>query len=192
MTTGPDGEERQLAIAAGAGDRRAFEQLVGRHKAELYRLARRYIGDADEAYDILQETFVAAWLALRRFDARQSFGGWVRTIALNKCRDHGRRRAVRRRILSLFALEPAGESTESEPEGERSLLERGRLRRLDQAIAELPRLYKEPLLLIMVSGLTQHEAARELRTSAKAVEMRMRRARQRLRHALADPEQVDE
>lgn len=192
MTTDPHGEERQLATAAAAGDRRAFEQLAGHHKADLYRLARRYVGDADEAYDILQEAFVAAWLALGRFDPRQSFGSWVRTIALNKCRDHGRRRAVRRRMLSLFALEPPSESTESEPEAEGSSLERERLRRLDQAVAELPRLYKEPLLLVTVSGLTQQEAARELRTSAKAVEMRMRRARQRLRQVLADAEQVDE
>lgn len=74
----------------------------------------------------------------------------------------------------LRARAPASESTESEPEGEQSLLERGRLRRL------------------MVSGLTQQEAARELGISAKAVGMRMRCARQRLHHALADPEQVDE
>ena len=193
MTTDPNEEDRRLALAAVAGDRRTFERLIGRHKDALYRLARRYIGDADEAYDIVQETFVSAWLALRRFDPRQSFVSWLRTIALNKCRDHGRRRAVRRRILSLFAVEPAAaaEPAESESEDEPDSLERQRLQRLDQAIAQLPSLYKEPLLLTTVSGLTQQEAARELGISAKAVEMRMRRARQRLREVLAGAGEVN-
>ena len=194
MTTDSNEEDRRLALAAGAGDRAAFEQLVVRHKATLYRLARRYIGDPDEAYDIVQETFVAAWLALRRFDTRQTFAGWLRAIALNKCRDHGRRRAVRHRIVSLFAFEPspAIQSTENEFEGEHILLELQRLQRLDKAIAQLPQLYKEPLLLTTVSGLTQQEAASELGISTKAVEMRVRRARQKLREVLADMGPVDE
>ena len=185
MTTDPNEEDRRLAIAAGTGDRYAFEQLVMRHKAALYRLARRYVGDADEAYDIVQETFVSTWLSLRRFDPHQSFGGWLRTIALNKCRDHGRRRTVRRRMLSLFALEEASstKSAESESERERDALALRRIQLLDQAIADLPRLYKEPLLLTTVGGLTQQEAAAQLNTTTKAIEMRIRRARMRLREA---------
>lgn len=188
MTTDPTEEDRRLAIAAGAGDRRAFELLVGRHKGALYRLARRYVGDADEAYDIVQETFVSAWLALRRFDPCQSLIGWLRTIALNKCRDHGRRRAVRRRVLRLFALEPAAtaQSPRTDSEREREEESQRRLQRLDQAVAELPRLYKEPLLLTSVGGLTQQEAARVLGTTTKAVEMRIRRARKRLTEALGN------
>ncbi len=61
-----------------------------------------------------------------------------------------------------------------------------RLRRLDQAIAALPAFYKEPLLLIMVSGLSHQDAAEQLKTSAKAIEMRLRRARKKLAEALAD------
>ena len=188
MTTEPTEEDRRLAIAAGAGDRRAFEQLVGRHKGALYRLARRYVGDADEAYDIVQETFVSVWLALRQFDPRQSFIGWLRTIALNKCRDHGRRRAVRRRVLRFFALEPvvSTQSFTSDSERERDEESQRRSQRLDQAVAELPRLYKEPLLLTTVGGLTQQEAARVLRTTTKAVEMRIRRARNRLIETLGN------
>lgn len=182
MTTDPPEEDRRLAIAAGAGDRRAFERLVARHKAALYRLARRYIGDADEAYDIVQETFVSAWPALRRFDPDQSFNGWLRTIALNKCRDHARRRAVRRRVMRLLALEatPEIESTATEAERERDARTQRRLQWLDQAIAGLPRLYKEALLLTTVGGLTQQEAATALKTTTKAVELRIRRARKKL------------
>lgn len=190
VTADPKEDDRALAIAARAGDSHAFEELVLRYKAALYRLARRYVGETDEAYDIVQEAFVAAWLALRRFDPSQSFIRWLRTILLNRCRDHARRRAVRRRALSLFFLESpqSHEPAELESEGEDEQLELQRLRHLDRAIAELPPIYKDPLLLTMVAGLTQPEAARELNITVKAVEMRIRRAKLRLAETLgADP-----
>ncbi len=69
MTT-PPGERDDAALAAAvmAGDNRAFTQLMRRHKDGLYRFVRRYVGDADEAYDLVQDTFVAAWHALAGYD----------------------------------------------------------------------------------------------------------------------------
>ena len=187
MTQDSDETQLRLAIAAQAGDRQAFERLVLLHKAALYRFVRRYVGDADDAYDLVQEAFISAWLALRRFDARQSFSGWLRAIALNKCRDYGRRRAVRRRLLALFAAEQAplgAPFVETDPAPERR--HEQRLRQLDQAIAALPRRYKEPLLLTMIAGLTQQQAAEQLKTTTKAIEMRIRRAKKRLSQALSE------
>jgi RNA polymerase sigma factor CnrH len=186
VTEGPDDLSRALAIAAKGGDRAAFEGLVRRYKTSLYRFVRRYVGDADDAYDIVQEAFVSAWLALRRFDPAQPFTTWLWAIALNKCRDYGRRRAVRRRILQLFASEST-RSIEKEPadaDREADKQEIRRLHRLDQAIAQLPRLYKEPLLLTIVSGMTHQEAAAQLKTTTKAIEMRIRRAKRRLAEVL--------
>ena len=174
--------DAQLARAALAGDRRAYERLVTRHKSALYRLARRYVGDADDAYDIVQEALISAWLGLRRFDPEQQFRAWLYTIALNKCRDYARRRAVRRRVLTLFAFDPsavhdiASHAPPSPAE---------RLNQLGQAIARLPRRYKEPLLLTVISGLTQRETADALGVTPKAVEMRIRRAKRLLTESLA-------
>jgi RNA polymerase sigma factor CnrH len=182
VTEGSDDLDRTLAIAAKGGDRAAYEGLVRRYKTALYRFVRRYVGDADDAYDIVQEAFVAAWLAFKRFDPAQSFTTWLWAIALNKCRDYGRRRSVRRRILQLFASETAQpierEPADADREGDEQEIHRQY--RLDQAIARLPRLYKEPLLLITVSGLTHQEAAAQLKTTPKAIEMRIRRAKRRL------------
>ena len=179
--------DRTLACAARDGDRAAFNELVRRHKTATYQFVRRYVGDADEAYDILQDTFVAAWLGMRRFDVRQGLTPWLRTIALNKCRDHARRHAVRRRLLALFHTQSAAEPLWNAQVLNPELVspEQARLRRLDQAIAELPRRYKEPLLLVLVSGLTHRQAAEQLAITPKAVEMRIRRARESLRAALA-------
>lgn len=141
------------------------------------------MGNDDSAYDIVQEAFIAAWLALKRYDERRSFSTWLWAIALNKCRDHGRREAVRAKVRALFALDaPDREEASDVSDGQ----DEARLRHLDAAIAQLPSFYKEPLLLTAISGLSHKEAAVQLNTSSKAIEMRVRRARQKLQEVLSD------
>lgn len=181
--------DTDLAVRAQAGERQAFDLLIRRHKVPLYRFVRRYIGNDDDAYDVLQNAFVSAWMALPRFDTQKSFATWLRAIALNKCRDFGRRQAVRRRLLRLFAFEQPNHQPVDQPEGSRGdapEAESERLKRLDKAIAALPAFYKEPLLLTTIGGLSQQQAAVELHTTAKAVEMRIRRAKKKLTAALSD------
>lgn len=186
MTDPPNAQDPRLLAAARLGDRAAFESLVAGTKAGLYRLIRRYVGDADDAYDVLQETFVSAWLGIRGFDPGRPFGPWVRTIAMNKCRDFSRRRAVRQKLLRLLFLE-SGESSDDagDPADLQSGSDKaGNLPMLDRAVAALPRQYKEPLILTALQGLSHKEAAEQLGVSAKAVELRVRRARQRLQNQL--------
>lgn len=176
----PDGA---LARKAKLGDKRAFETLVRRHKGALYGFVHRYVGDGDDAYDVIQESFVSAWRAIGRFDPERPFATWMRAIALNKCRDLSRRASVRRLFLRAFAQSPperANDGSASETEQ--------RAERLDRAIAKLPGKYKEPLLLTTVGDLSHREAARLLGLSSKAVEMRLYRARQRLSAILAEGE----
>ncbi len=186
MIEPPAGDDAWLAMAAQSGDRAAFTQLVTLHKATLYRLARRYVGNGDDAYDVLQDALASAWLALHRFDARCPFGPWVRTILLNRCRDFSRRRAVRRRLIQWLHLETQAEETinvldrghDEEPANDRQLAD------LEMAIAELPARYKEPLLLTAFQGMSQREAALQLGLTTKAVELRVHRARKRLEERL--------
>jgi RNA polymerase sigma factor (sigma-70 family) len=181
--------DRDLAVGAQNGDKRAFEGLVQRHKGPLFRFVRRFIGNDDDAYDIVQDSFVSAWMALGRFERSKSFAAWLRAIALNKCRDHGRRQSVRRRFLRLIGARDTAIAVSSDPflDQEEERRETARLAQLDRAIAELPNFYKEPLLLTTVSGLSQQEAASQLKTTTKAVEMRLRRARKMLTEVLGSP-----
>ena len=167
-----------LTSAAAQGDEEAFAALMRRHKSWLYRFIRRYTGDSDEAYDLLQDTFVSAWQALARFDPQRSFPVWLRRIALNKCRDRARRLAVKRAALALFGFDAA--NNRYAPAAD-AMAESGQaLRRLEQAIANLPRRLKEPLILTTLQGLSHKEAGAILGINAKAVEMRVYRARRRL------------
>ena len=182
-------EAGRLALAAQSGDRQAFEQLVRLHKDSLYRFVRRYVGNADDAYDVVQDAFVSAWLALRKFDPAQSFAAWLYAIALNKCRDRSRRNAVRQRFLALFGVGAPQHAVASDEDSGQRLEQR--LLCLDREISNLPRQYKEPLLLALQSGLTQQEVARQLGTSTKAIELRIRRARKRLAQALGSEPTTD-
>ncbi len=188
----PDDSDAVLAARAIKGDRSAFNLIVRRHQEPLYRFIRRYVGDADEAYDLLQESFVSAWQALGRYDTARPAGAWLRRIALNKCRDWGRRRIVRRFFYAAGTLDEttaapdANALTNAEDNNEATLIS------LDRAIAALPVQLKEPLLLTAFEGLSQAAAGETLGISAKAVETRVYRARKLLAEALkADGVDVD-
>lgn len=187
MKSGGPGSDEEIAAHAKAGDRNAFEILVRRHKESLYRFVRRYVGQSDDAYDVLQDCFVSAWFGLRRYDPARPFLPWLRTIALNKCRDFSRRRTVRQLVLQAFARETTEPHSIPAPDlnegGETELTER--LARLNNAVVALPAFYKEPLLLTMVSGLSHQEVAKMLRTTPKAIEMRLYRARKKIVAAIS-------
>jgi RNA polymerase sigma-70 factor (ECF subfamily) len=183
--------DEALALRAQQGERQAFDLLIHRHKSALYRIVRRYVGDADEAYDLLQDALISVWEGLDRYDVRRSFLAWTRVIALNKCRDFSRRRRFRRLIMAAFASEPASVTSPAPPEqdDEQAAAARDdlRLRRLDEAIAALPALYKDPIVLTTAGGLSQEATAAVLKTTPKAIEMRLRRARRKLIEALNPP-----
>ncbi|MDP9082196.1 MAG: sigma-70 family RNA polymerase sigma factor [Pseudomonadota bacterium] len=183
-----------LALRAQHGDRKAFEVLIGRHKAALYRLLRSYLGNRDDAYDLLQDTLICVWESLPRYDPTRSFFAWTRTIALNKCRDHTRRQRFRAWFSQALAAETISDSLSSADQTEMDDAQReqeGRLKRLDAAVSALPARYKEPLLLTTVEGMTQKAVAILLRTTPKAIELRLRRARRRLLERLNGASESD-
>ena len=173
-----DGELATLTIA---GRQAAFAEIVRRYRQPVFRLARACLGDPDEALDLVQETFVSAHQALPRYDGDRSMKAWLSTIAINKCRDWARKRAVRR-FLS-FAL-PIDGQAESVADGQVAIddaaSDRQELDRVTRAISTLPMNLKEALVLRTIEGLSQAETAAVLSISEKAVETRLYRARARL------------
>lgn len=184
----PPAEPSDAALArqAAAGDERAFATLVGRHKDRLYGLLRRYLGDSDEAREAAHEAFISAWAALGRYDPARPFGAWLRTIAINKARDRGRRLAFRRLIFGERPPDDAGvdDPPDPTPDAETGLVERERLALLDRGIARLPAPLKEALVLTALDGLSQQEAADILGVTVKTVETRVYRARKILAETL--------
>ena len=191
MTSEPGArDDAALVNAALAGDKRAFTEIMRRHKDATYRFVRRYVGDADEAYDLVQETFVSAWSALSGFDKAKPLSAWLRRIALNKCRDWSRRRQVRRFFFAAVSIDSSPREIASPAPVDDSAQE-FRLAALDASLAALPQSLKEPLLLTLFEGLSHKEAARVLNISPKAIETRIYRARQILAQQLVQPRAED-
>lgn len=160
-----------------AGRRAAFAAVMARHKEPLYRLIVAQTGDADEALDLLQETFVSAHAALARFDTARSLRAWLARIAINKCRDWQRRRRVRQFLARVLPIEAGERVADPFADIEAEAIGRDELTQTLAGIARLPTALREPLLLCTVDELSHAEAAEALDITAKAVETRVRRAR---------------
>lgn len=170
----------ELASLAQAGRESAYRELMVRHRDAVFRLARTYAGDPDEALDLTQEAFIAAFVALDRYDGERPFRPWLLRIALNKCRDWSRRRAVRRFFAFASPLVEADAIPDPAADPEIQTGDTRELARVQNAISRLPAGLKGPLILTAIEGLSQAEAAAALELSEKAVEVRIYRARKKL------------
>jgi RNA polymerase sigma factor CnrH len=178
-----DGELVTLALNGGAT---AFAHLIRRHARHLRSVIARRLRDPEDVRDVIQDTHLAVWRALQHYDARRPFEAWITTIALNKCRDSVRRRAAQLGMLSRLRSEVFHEAWSAfEERGiERLLIGREDVRSLGRALQELPPQLRGPLVLTTVREHSQDAAAAKLGLTRKAVEMRVRRARQQLARAL--------
>lgn len=181
-----DDSEQDAALIGRArrGDQQAYRALLDRHRDSVLRVTRGYTARDDDAQDLAQEAFIAAFAALDRFDDARPFRPWLLKLALNKCRDWSRRRAVRRLFAFSVPAEAANQVASDTPDPERQAADAEALAFARTAIAALPDALKAPLILTAIEGHSQAEAATILRVSEKAVETRVRRARRQLAASL--------
>lgn len=185
MSPAADPEDSRLASAARAGDQRAFSAIVARHKAALYRTSLRITGDPDHALDVVQESFVAAFGALARYNPQRPMRAWLTRIAINKARDWQRRQAVRRLVGALLPFDSGEADTATEAPGpDRIAEDRDQAALTARALQALPPRLREVIVLRAIEGYDQGETAQLLGISAKAVETRLYRARRRLTELL--------
>jgi RNA polymerase sigma-70 factor (ECF subfamily) len=191
LSTLPD---EALAARAAAGDTSAFEAIVGRYQARVYRLACRLTSDT-EAPDVLQETFLQVHRHLSSFRGESRFGTWVYRIATNAALMHRRARA-RRPVESLDEFLPKFDSsgrhlaTPAElqiPSRADELLDRQFLaQKARDVIARLPDLYRDAFVLRDLEEMSTADVAEALDIDPATVRQRVHRARLMLRGYLSD------
>jgi len=179
-----EASDAELVVLAHGNQQAAFRELLARYREPVFRLVRANIGDADEALDLTQEAFIAAFAALNRYDPERSLLTWLKRIALNKCRDWARRRRVRSFFTRAAPLEDAYSVCDGSAPIDAQVANRKELGRTADAIAALPSRLREVLVLRTVEGLGQAEVAEILGVSQKTVETRLYRSRTRLREIL--------
>ncbi|MBI2898441.1 MAG: RNA polymerase sigma factor [Deltaproteobacteria bacterium] len=159
-----------------------FTALVQSSTPRLFRLAARLMGSADEARDVLQDSFIRAHEALQagRFDGRSGAQTWLYRIVTNSALDALRRR--RRRGPPALPRDEDGPSLD----GARIADARAALRELREWLADLPLEQRIAIVLKEIEGLTSAEVAAVIGISEGAVEQRLVRARAALRRRMED------
>lgn len=186
-------EPDEVLVAAFLdGDESAFEELVKRYEAKIRQLAHGYLRRREMAEDVAQDTFLQAYQKLHTLGHHVAFRSWLYRIAVNRCHDELRRLARQADLPPEDELD--GElrrasgplSREAPLDGERLLLSRQVGRRLSRSLAGLPEKQRTPLVLKEVLGMTYAEIAELLGWPLGTVQIRIHRARLKLRGELGD------
>jgi RNA polymerase sigma-70 factor (ECF subfamily) len=176
------------------GDHEAFRILVKRHESRVYALALRLLRNPDWAQDAVQEAFIKAYRALRKFEGRSSFGTWMYRLTYNHCLDM--RRADKSARYAEWDEERTmgsdrelldGPGLASSIRGPGEEVERAELReQLQKAIDTLPEAIRQTLIMREVDGLPYSEIAHLLEIPKGTVMSRLFHARHRLREVLRE------
>jgi RNA polymerase sigma-70 factor (ECF subfamily) len=171
--------DEALVRRAATGDRLAFERLVSRHAAALYRFTIRVCGGEREAEDALQDGLLAAWRGAATFRGESAARTWLYQVVVNACRRRHRRRSGEPASMEGEEAAAAVAVDESGPEERVAARQAGRA--LDAALAELAPEAREVLMLRDVEGLSGEETAAALGLGLAAMKSRLHRARLELK-----------
>ena len=172
-------DDVKLVQRSLAGDSEAYSELVRRHLNGAYAVALSELGDARDAEDAAQDTFIQALQRLEECRDPSKFGAWVRTISRNRARSLGRRKRVRQAEPLETAFEAAGTSDPSRD------MERTQLREhLETALATLKPVQRQVIVLHDLEGLKHGEIAADLGIPEGTVRSHLHFARRALRELL--------
>jgi RNA polymerase sigma-70 factor (ECF subfamily) len=182
----PSDDDRRATIArdaalverARAGDSSAFDALVLAYMRHAYRMAYRVVGHREDAEDLVQESFLAAYQYLESFDTARPFGPWLTRIVMNRGANLRRARARRQTEPETDAVSPAPSALDESTRAEAREV-------LTQAMATLNERQRMIVTLFDVDGLTSTEIGEQLELAPGTVRWHLHEARRVLRVALS-------
>jgi RNA polymerase sigma-70 factor (ECF subfamily) len=188
----PDDEDMKAVLMCQKGDTDAFEVLVERHQKRMLNVAYRMLGDYDEACDVVQEAFLAAYRAIRSFRREAKFSTWLYGIVVNHARNRikqaqGRLRHETRSIDDPIELKDGCQQREVPDCGESAIekLEKKEIEvRVQECIGTLETEYREVLVLRDIQGFSYEEIGGMLNLADGTVKSRLYRARAVLKDCL--------
>lgn len=170
----PDSE---LVARAQKGDLRAFDELIARHQRRVYILAYRIMGNAEDASDIGQDTFVRAWKSLKRFKGNSAFGTWLHRICVNMCLTKKRRKSY-----SEIPVDFDDERHRSSSGGTVTCIEKKETALfVHKVLAQMPANYRTLIVLRELEDRPFEEIAEIMGCSVASVRTKLYRARNIMR-----------
>lgn len=177
-----------LIRRAAAKDESAFEQLMLLHQKPVYNICYRMAGNADDALDLSQETFLRAWRCLDQYQFASSFSTWLYRLCSNLCIDFLRRRKRQQAMPLTFEDADGEEQTLSVPDPAPSPEEQTELKltreALAAAMAQLLPEHRAVLQLRVCEELPYEQIAEILDIQIGTVKSRLSRARTQLKKVL--------
>jgi RNA polymerase sigma-70 factor (ECF subfamily) len=176
-----------VVARARDGDREAFRALVERHSRYIFGLAQRMTGSAEDAEDVVQETWLKAHKQLSRFEARADFRTWLHRICVNCSIDLIRARRHREDAHDPADLEegPLSErGSESQPMPDRLAASAQVQERVQEALTQLTALERAAFTLRHVEGMSNEEVGVKLGLKTSATKHSIFRAVRKMRAAL--------
>jgi RNA polymerase sigma-70 factor, ECF subfamily len=182
-------DEAALVHAASEGNEEAFAQIVNLYQWMVYQLALRLVRDSDEAADISQDVFVAAWKGLSTFRGDASLKTWLHSITYHRCLRVLENQQHRMVAISQFANQQVERLTSAWSVMQSNLAEQQWCQAIQEQIELLPAKYQTVLNLRHMQDKTYEEIAQTLALSINNVKSQLFRARAMLRDRLQDLEQ---
>lgn len=186
-------EDLQYVTLCQRGEMEAFEVLVERHQKRMLNIAYRMTGDYDEACDVTQEAFIAAYKSMKSFKAEAKFSTWLYRIVMNLSKNRLKQLHGRTTRESL-RLDDCGDGRAKET-GNPSLVHDGnpgldmerreREAHVQQCVNSLDAEYREVLVLRDIQGFSYEEIRDILKVPDGTVKSRLSRARNALKDCLA-------
>lgn len=177
QTKGLSISDEELVQRVRAGEIELFEIIMRRHNQRLYRASRAILGDDSEAEDVMQDTYVRAYIHLDQFEELAKFSTWLTRIAVHEALARVRRRSRMVEIDPI--LEMGGEKMFKVPglDPEQQVIASEQKVMLEAAIDRLPEIYREVFVLREIEELSTAETADCLGLSEETVKIRLYRAR---------------
>ena len=186
-------DEDLLLAYRERGDRLAFDEMVHRYERELYGYLRHYLGDANQAEDVFQQTFLQVHLKCGQFEAGRKVRPWLYTIATNQAIDLQRRNR-RCRTTSLDRRNGGDPQDESGTLGQlldspvpgpaEQVASAEHRQQVRAAVEDLPEVTRQVVMLVYFQGLKYREAAEVLSIPVGTVKSRLHAAIEKLSETL--------
>ena len=176
-------DDELLVRQFNQGDDSVFDRIVEGNSAAIAVLANRLLGWPGEVEDIVQDVFLAAFLGLKKFRCECSLKTWLFTITINKCRSYRYKRML---YIRVFSQADAKTSLARAQAANETSMDSEVFERVRRAVKALPAKYREPVVLRYLQDLSTNEIAPMLGISKNALNVRLSRARERLRQDLAE------
>lgn len=173
-------EEAAWVARAKAGDQAAFNELFSRYERRIYSYIYHLMGNAEDAHDLAQDTFLKAYRALEKTDEELNVSAWLHRIASNTCMDVLRQRR-RFRWLQWESAKHERPSVRREDNPEDHLLGSEMQRGVRQALARMSPRARQALILREYEGLSVDDIAEVMNLSRGAVKSVLFRGREEFR-----------